>query len=417
MNDILESPNPSLKIEKQMNSGLGRASRQIEILDRLSDSGSSLLTNLKTALNIPEYDKPERMLTISEVQKLTGINKVLIREKERARKLKYDGESKSTPYQLKKEYSVSDLLKVKSYFKVGNFMSRIERPKSLSLFPVSFGLFKGGVGKSTHSTHFAVDCALKGMRTLFIDLDPQASATLMFGKIPSVDIDKGSTLTTAFLEDPNDIHRVIKKTHYKGLDIVTSGLELQQVDICLPNEAYNNSERLGPPLLRLQEILKAIQEEDLYDIVVFDLPPNHGAITLSALTASKGWILPMSPDMLSFGSMVLFMQTLSELAAMRAQNAVELPENHLFRVLITQDKQNTESRDVSRAIRDLFGSYALASTMVSTIALERSSNDLGLLYDKKRAEVRKSKEAFSRAVTHMRSINDEIFQSIVDVWS
>ncbi len=165
--------------------------------------------------------------------------------------------------------------------------------------------------KTVHASHLAAHAAIAGLKVLLIDLDPQASATLMFGYIPSVDINHGKTIYSSLLEDFSDIHNIIKPTHYHGLDLISSGLELQSADLLLPNSNANNSKKLGSPLLRLSKALKLLPQ---YDIVVLDCAPNHAATTMNALAAANAVILPISPSMQAFGSSIQFLQTLQELA-------------------------------------------------------------------------------------------------------
>ncbi len=90
--------------------------------------------------------------------------------------------------------------------------------------------------------------------------------------------------------------------------------------------------------------------------------------------------------------------------------------NYLFRVLITNDPADAETQDVSSTIRKLYGDLVLPRPMVNTIALARASNDLSLLYDLKRSEVRGSKESFDRGITSIKVINDDILTLLSSMW-
>ncbi len=408
-----------------INYGLGSLKNQFEFYQDTKNKGHHSVQILKQNLNQPDYNKAQKTLTISEVERLINVPRSTIRDKEKSKEIIYTAQSHQAD--LKKNYSLNDIQQLRSFFKKGFFHGSIKRPKESEPFIMAFSMFKGGVGKTTQATHFAAHCALQGLKTLLIDLDPQASATLIFGYIPAVDIDNGETVHNALVDDFEYINKIIKPTHYDGLDIITSGLELQGSDLILPSSAYNNEEKLGPPLLRLKNALSLVQ--DKYDVIVLDCAPNHGATTMNALTAANGVILPVSPNMLSYGSSIQFIQTLGDLAdslytyEMQLDSTSQLNSvfknisNRLFRILIANDPADKEAQDVTASIRALYQGYVLPRSMIRTIALSRASNDLGLLYDTKRSDVRGSKEAFDRGLASMKAVNEDLLTLLSSIWS
>ena len=402
--------------------GLGDASQQHKKYAELHQRGLSSVKHLKSLINKPSYDKENKTFNLSEVSRLINVSRSTIKDNEMSGHLEYSDGTKQ-----KSEYNLDDIKIIRNHFKKGFFNGSTKRPDNLSPLTIAMAMFKGGVGKTTHATHLATHCAIHGLNTLLIDLDPQASATLTLGYIPSVDLIDGETMLNALLDDPNEISNIIKRTHYHGLDIVTSGLELQSADLVLPNPYHNNEEKLGAPLLRLKESLLCLTK---YDVVILDCPPNHGATTMNALTAADGIILPITPTMLAYGSSIQFIQTLKELTGtlekyqnntekMANQSEVDIIKNlknQLFRVLITNDERNDESQDATAAIRGLYQNYVLPRPMVHSIALPRTSNDLALLYDIKRAQVRGSKESFDRGLACMKDVNDDILLLLAKLW-
>lgn len=414
-------------MEKSL-SGLGSLENQNSIFSTIYQRGLSSIEQLKTMVNKPSYDKEKKTYTISEVERLLDISRVTIRDNEKKGNLVY---SNSEQQEGKKEYNLNDINKIREYFGKGFFSGKTKRPDKLDPIVISLAMFKGGVGKTTQSSHLAAHCAIKGLKTLLIDLDPQASATLTLGYVPSIDIQSGNTIYDSLVNDPSDIFNIIKNTHYDGLDIVTAGLELQGADLALPNPRLNNEKDLGSPLLRLKKVLTQDRLRE-YDVIILDLAPNHGAITMNALVASDGIILPLNPTMLAYGSSIQFIQTLEELCSSLLRykheiissgkdtfNELEIIEklqNIIFRVLITNDEMTQESEAATEAIRSLYGGFVLPRTMLHTIALPRTSNDLSLLYDMKRSQIRGAKEAFDRGYLSMSVVNDDILELIKSVW-
>lgn len=415
--------------------GLGPVNDQVEIYDSIVDKGLQAIQRLKKYVNQPEYNKPSKTYLLSEVERLLNIPRTSIKDRELAGKFKY------TKNGQHKYYRLSDINEIRAQYSKGFFRGKLDRPTNLEPVIVCFSMFKGGVGKTTHACHLAAHCAISGLKTLLIDLDPQASASFMFGYVPSVDLSAGETIYSALINDSKLINSIIKPTHYDGLDIITSGLELQGADLSLPNQSLNNSSTLGSPLFRLKTTLNQLNTS--YDIIILDCAPNHGAVTLNALTASNSIILPISPNMLSFGSSIHFIQTLHELAQTlnnykldkeidlnktlptKATNSnkqllnadlVTSTTNSIFRVLITNDPGDSESQDVIAATQALYGDYLLPRPMIRTIALARTSNDISLLYDQKRTTIRRSKESFDRGLAAMKTVNDDILNIFASFW-
>jgi chromosome partitioning protein len=410
--------------------GLGSLENQYKIFSALHQNGLKKIGNLKKFANKPSYDKNPKTYSITEVADLIGITRVTIRDKEKKNDISYGNDSTPSNKGLKSDYTLNDIRILREYFGKGFFNGNVDRPKDLEPFIISVGMFKGGVGKTTHSSHLAAHCAIAGLKTLLIDLDPQASATLTMGYIPSLDLEGGETIYDTLINDPKDILNVIKPTHYHGLDIITSGLELQGADISLPNDTMNKRDELGSPLLRLKTAL-ALPEMQKYDIIIMDLAPNHASVSLNALAADNARFLPINPTMLAFGSSVQFTETLTQLSylflnykkILKEQDDPynELPiiddmENKIFKVLITNDENNKESQEATKAIKSLYGSLVLDGSMKHTIALPRTSNELALLYDKKRSEVRGAKESFERGLYSMMEMNDKILSIFKQSW-
>ena len=85
-------------------------------------------------------------------------------------------------------------------------------------------------------------------------------------------------------------------------------------------------------------------------------------------------------------------------------------QNKLFRILITNDEMTKESEAATDAIRKLYGGFVLPRTMLHSIALPRTSNDLSLLSDMKRSQIRGAKESFDRGFMSMNVVNDDIIE-------
>jgi len=139
---------------------------------------------------------------------------------------------------------------------------------------------KGGVGKTTTTVNLAACLAEKGQQVLLIDLDPQANATSGLG----LPLQEGASLYRALLGEGSTLD-LLQPTMVAGLDIIPSELDLagSEVDVAR-KENY---------LHCLSRALKPLIDAGRYHLILLDCPPALGILTMNALTAADGVLIPM----------------------------------------------------------------------------------------------------------------------------
>jgi chromosome partitioning protein len=138
---------------------------------------------------------------------------------------------------------------------------------------------KGGVGKTTTAINLATAVALSGVKTLVVDLDPQANVTSGFGvEKPGID----SNVYAAIIGD-RPMREVIVKTEVPNLDLAPSGLDLVGAELELASIEGRET--------RLKTALASVEND--YQFAFFDGPPSLGLITLNALTAADSVLVPI----------------------------------------------------------------------------------------------------------------------------
>ncbi len=163
---------------------------------------------------------------------------------------------------------------------------------------IAFANQKGGVGKTTSAINIASALGIAGKRTLLIDFDPQGNAS------SGVGIRKAQAKHTVYdvLIGRCRAEDAIIKTEYKNLSVIPSGVDLAAAELELA-ELENRQNRLRDPLMELSSD---------YDYILIDCPPSLGMLTINALTAANGVIIPMQCEYFSLEGLSQMMMTIKQ---------------------------------------------------------------------------------------------------------
>lgn len=144
---------------------------------------------------------------------------------------------------------------------------------------VAFANQKGGVGKTTSAVNIAACIAKRGKRVLLVDMDPQGNAT------SGVGIEKKQIKNTVYeaLIGAIDARDAVLATKFKNLSVLPSTISLAGAEFELQDMAHREACALN--------ILKPLKEE--YDYIIVDCPPTLGLLTVNALVAADGVVIPM----------------------------------------------------------------------------------------------------------------------------
>lgn len=154
---------------------------------------------------------------------------------------------------------------------------------------------KGGVGKTTTTVSLCAYLAQAGKQVLLIDIDPQANATSSLG------IDKNALSSSIYdvLVDYRAVSSVILVTSLRGLDLIPASPALAGADVELIS--------LEGREVRLSQAITPLRDE--YDYIFIDTPPSLGLLTVNALVASDGVIIPVQCEYLPLEGLAQLLHT------------------------------------------------------------------------------------------------------------
>ncbi len=224
---------------------------------------------------------------------------------------------------------------------------------------------KGGVGKTTTSVNLAASLAATRRKVLLIDLDPQGNATMGVG------VDKNALENTFcdVLLSGFDVKQCVMTLDNIGIDLLPSNADMTAAEVSLmrTDNAQNT----------LKDAIEPIKHN--YDYVLIDCPPALNMLTLNALVASDGVIIPMQCEYYALEGLTALMDTISQV-----QSSVNphLKVEGLLRTMF--DPRNTLSNDVSAQLIEHFGDKVYRTIVPRNVRLaEAPSHGLpALLYEK-----------------------------------
>lgn len=225
---------------------------------------------------------------------------------------------------------------------------------------------KGGVGKTTTCVNLAASLAATGRQVLLVDLDPQGNATMGSG----VDKNKLVYSITNVLLDDVDILKVIRPTPEAGYDILPANGDLTAAEIKLI-ETTQREQRLG-------QILAPISST--YHFILIDCPPSLNMLTLNALVAANGVIIPIQCEYYALEGLSSLLETIEQI------RCTVNPQLEVDGILQTMyDVRNRLSMEVAEQLKLHFNDYIFRTIIPRNVRLaEAPSHGLpALVYDKR----------------------------------
>ena len=211
---------------------------------------------------------------------------------------------------------------------------------------------KGGVGKTT--TNLAAAFASKGLKTLLIDLDPQANSSLSFVEL---DPERPSVYDALIEPDLELADVMLEADNVPGLTVAPATLALAKMEVSLLGDLDSH--------YKLKDKLKSIRRK--FDYIVIDTPPALGIITVNALVASSHVLIPIQSSYYALEGTDDLLETIDRIKR-RANPRLQI----LGALLTLFDRRTNLSRDVQEQVKQVFGDKLFDTVITKSVRLEES---------------------------------------------
>jgi len=214
---------------------------------------------------------------------------------------------------------------------------------------------KGGVGKTTSTINLGAALAECGRKVLLVDFDPQGALSVGLG-VPTYELEV--TIYNLLVERGHDVRDVVQHTSMENLDIIPANIDLSAAEVQLVGEVARE--------MVLARVLRPI--EDDYDVILIDCQPSLGLLTVNALTASHGVIIPLECEFFAMRGVALLVETIEKICDRLN------PRLQVDGILATMyDSRTLHSREVVRSVVDHFGDQVFHTVISRTVKFPDSS--------------------------------------------
>ncbi len=208
---------------------------------------------------------------------------------------------------------------------------------------------KGGVGKTTTTINLGAALAELGRKVLAVDFDPQGALSVGLG-VNAQELDV--TIYNLLVERGHDIRDVITPTQTPNLDLVPANIDLSAAEVQLVGEVAREQV--------LARVLRPVLDD--YDLVLIDCQPSLGLLTVNALTAAHGVIIPLECEYFAMRGVALLVDTIDKITDRLN------PRLQVDGILATMyDARTLHSREVVSSVVGHFGEQVFHTVISRTV--------------------------------------------------
>jgi chromosome partitioning protein len=213
---------------------------------------------------------------------------------------------------------------------------------------------KGGVGKTTTTINLGAALAEYGRKVLAVDFDPQGALSAGLG-VATHDVPTIYDLLLGTIANPSE---AIVQTGVPNLDVIPANIDLSAAEVHLVNEVARET--------ILARVLRKVSDQ--YDVILIDCQPSLGLLTVNALTAAHGVLIPLECEFFALRGVALLVETIDKVRD-RLNPAIELDG-----ILATMyDARTLHSREVLERVVETFGDQVLETVIGRTVKFPDAS--------------------------------------------
>lgn len=214
---------------------------------------------------------------------------------------------------------------------------------------------KGGVGKTTSAINLGASLADYGRKVLVVDFDPQGAASVGLG-INALDLEV--TIYQLLTDSHASVHEAICHTDVPNLDVLPANIDLSAAEVQLVNEVARES--------ALSRVLRPVL--DNYDVILVDCQPSLGLLTINALTAAHGVIVPVATEFFALRGVALLVETIE---TVRDRINPRLKLDGIVPTMV--DPRTLHSREVLDRLHEAFGDLVYQTQINRTVKFPDAS--------------------------------------------
>lgn len=349
----------------------------VDEIGKLADAGERMIERLRRNAFLPESRKGLNVrIGIAEAAQLLGCSTNRIRMAEE------DGRLPPPPAGnngRRQGYSVDQLLRMRHVLDASPARASDDPPAIIAVQN-----FKGGVGKSTVTTHLAHYFGIQGYRVLVVDCDSQATTTTLFGFNPHFNIKREETLYPYLSIDPTqaDLLYAVKQTPWPNVDLIPSNLELFDIEYELAAAGSDGGSVLSARFRKLKQGLSDLARD--YDIVLLDPPPALGTISLAVMQAANALLVPLAATTPDFCSTVQFLSMMDQVLHQLSEAGIEV-DYQFVRLICSKFDGNDPSHAMVRAIMEQsFGPSLLTIPILESAEISHAAMRMMTVYELER---------------------------------
>jgi len=318
-------------------------------------------------------------------------------------------QGRTGPYKM----SIQNVADIYAHRKIPKYRNKYNKAHVIFLTNL-----KGGVAKTitcvtlAHSLRVNPTLIKQDLRILVIDLDPQASATMLLNQVVAT-TGTDCTSAQAMLQNVTKeelVNDFIIDTNLQGVDLMPASIEDGFIASELPNLTKEHLPDQKQYNILQENIINKIN--DLYDIILIDSGPHLDGFLLNSLVAADTLLVPVTPDAVDFNSTLKFLNRIPSIYNKITSTGVEVDEPLLFTFMV-KTKKTYECDRVASELKSICGANFLSSDIPYTAPFIQSGDSCDTIFTVDKTDFsggrRKTlREATEKALDFARDVFDTI---------